>query len=144
MPRLTLAQASTIVDAGLAKGRALGLKPLAIAVFDDASVLRALKMEDGGTLMRPKIAEAKAYTAVAMGMATRALMDRAKNTPVFMTALGQLADGKIVTVPGGVVIRDAQGAMLGSVGVSGDTSDQDEVCAVAGIEAAGLKADTGV
>ncbi len=143
MPDLTLAQASTIVDAALAKAKSLGLKPLTVVVLDAGGVYKALKKEDGMSLMRPDIAFGKAWGALGVGVGSRAIAKMAEARPMFVTALMGTAEGRIVPVPGGVLIRDASGAIIGAVGVTGDTSDNDEVCAIAGIEAAGLKADPG-
>jgi uncharacterized protein GlcG (DUF336 family) len=143
MPDLTLAQASTIVDAALAKGHEMKLKPLTVAVLDAGGHPRALKVEDGSSLLRHQIATGKAWGALGMGMASRKLVDRAKNAPAFTNSLTQMAGGLYVPVPGGVLIRDKAGALLGAVGISGDTSDNDEACAEAGIAAAGLVADAG-
>ena len=143
MPDLTLAQASIIVDAALAKGHELKLKPLTVAVLDAGGHPRALKVEDGSSLLRHQIATGKAWGALGMGMASRKLVDRAKNAPAFTNSLTQMAGGLYVPVPGGVLIRDKSGALLGAVGISGDTGDNDEACALAGIAAAELTADTG-
>jgi uncharacterized protein GlcG (DUF336 family) len=143
MTELTLAQASTIVDKALEKGRALKLNPLTVAVLDAGGHPRALKVEDGSSLLRHKIATGKAWGALGMGMASRKLVDRAKNAPAFTASLTEMAGGFYVPAPGGVLIRDKSGALIGAVGISGDTSDQDEACAIAGIEAAGLVADAG-
>ena len=143
MSDLTLAQASTIVDAALAKGHEMKLKPLTVAVLDAGGHPRALKVEDGSSLLRHQIATGKAWGALGMGMASRKLVDRAKNAPAFTNSLTQMAGGLYVPVPGGVLIRDKSGALLGAVGISGDTSDNDEACAEAGIAAAGLVADAG-
>lgn len=140
---LSLTQASTIVDAALAKARALNLKPIAIAVLDARGVLVAFKGEDGGNLLRPDIARGKAYSCLGLNRGGRQLQELATDRPHFALALAGIADGKFVPLPGGVLVRDARGQILGAVGVSGDTSDNDEVCAVAGVEAAGLAADTG-
>ena len=143
MPDLTLAQATIIVDKALEQGRALKLRPLTVAVLDAGGHPRALKVEDGSSLLRHQIATGKAWGALGMGMASRRLVERAKNNPAFVNSLTQMAGGLFVPVPGGVLIRDSAGALLGAVGISGDTSDRDEECAVAGIRAAGLVADTG-
>jgi uncharacterized protein GlcG (DUF336 family) len=143
MPDLTLAQASAIVDAALAKGHEMKLKPLTVAVLDAGGHPRALKVEDGSSLLRHQIATGKAWGALGMGMASRKLVDRAKNAPAFTNSLTQMAGGLYVPVPGGVLIRDKSGALLGAVGISGDISDNDEICAEAGIAAAGLVADSG-
>lgn len=139
---LDLATARTILDTALATARARGLKPLCVAVLDAAGSLKALAREDGTSPMRPKIAHAKAHGAIAMGLGSRALSDRAERQPHFIAAMGQLAEGALVAVPGGVLIRRG-GEIVGAVGITGDTSDNDEACAVAAIEAAGLEADPG-
>lgn len=140
---LTLAQASAIVDAALAKGRELKLQPLTVVVLDAGGQMKAMKREDGCSLLRPEIAAGKAYGALAMGFGGRELARRAEAMQGFMNALSDLAGGRAVPVPGGVLACDAEGTILGAVGISGDVSAQDEACAVAGIEAAGLRPDTG-
>lgn len=139
---LTLDVAQTILAATLAKARAMGLKPLCVTVLDAAGATKALAREDGSSLMRPKIAHGKAYGAIAMGLGSRALFDRAQQQPYFIQAMNGLADGALVPAAGGVLIR-AEGEIVGAVGVTGDNSDNDETCAVAGILAAGLTADPG-
>ena len=140
---LTLTQASTIVDVALQKGRDLKLQPLTVVVLDAGGQLKALKREDNSSLLRPEIALGKAWGVLGMGFGGRELARRAAQAPAFFSVLSDMSGGRMVPVPGGVLIRDNGGAIVGSVGISGDTSDQDEVCAVAGIQAAGLKADTG-
>ncbi len=139
-----LNHASTIVDQALAHGRAMGLPPLTVAVLDAAGCLVAFKREDGSSLLRPEIAQAKAWGTLGMGMGGRALQQRASVAPAFMAAVNTLADGRMIPVPGGVLIREANNAIVGAVGITGAVSEQDEACAVAGIEAAGYVADTGV
>jgi uncharacterized protein GlcG (DUF336 family) len=140
---VTLADARTICDATLAKGREMGLAPLTVIVLDAAGQLKAALREDGSSLMRGEIAWGKANGCLAMGFGARELARRAQAMGPFMNALSDLTGGRAVPVPGGVLIKDAEGAVLGAVGVSGDLSDKDEACAVAGIRAAGLVADTG-
>jgi uncharacterized protein GlcG (DUF336 family) len=140
---LNLAQAETILDAALAKGREINLMPLTVVVLDAGGHLKAAKREDGSSLLRYGIAHGKAFGALAMGLGGRELARRAAAMPGFTNALSDLAGGAAVPVPGGVLVRDATGALLGAVGISGDVSAQDEVAAVAGIEAAGLAPDTG-
>ena len=140
---VTLAQASTIVDVALKKGRETNCAPLTVAVLDAGGHLVAFKREDRSGILRFDIAYGKAWGALGMGFGSRELAERAAKKPVFFTALTTIAQGRLVPVPGGVLIKDADGAVLGAVGISGDTSDKDEVCAVAGIEAAGLKAAVG-
>lgn len=143
MRKLTLAEADTIIDAALAKGRELGLGKLAVIVLDDGGHPIAMKREDGSEYLRPEIAKAKAWGALGMGLPSRLLHERSKKLPVFIGALASLAEGGLVALPGGVIIRDLDGSIIGAVGVSGDVSEPDEVCAVAGVEAAGLDADFG-
>ena len=140
MARLTLEQANTILAGALAKGAAAKMKPLGVAVLDDRGALKVFAAQDGSTLMRAEIAHGKAYGAIALGMGSRALFRRAQEQPYFVDAINTMARGALVPVPGGVLIQDASGALLGAVGVSGDTSDNDEICALAGIAAAGLVA----
>ncbi len=139
---ITLDQARRIADATLAKGREIGLAPLTVVVLDGAGREKVVLREDGASLLRPEIAMGKAYGSLGLGFGSRELARRSQAMPGFMTALTVIADGA-VPAAGGVLVRDAQGAVLGAVGVSGDASDKDEVCAVAGIQAAGLQADTG-
>jgi|SRR5579863_8526761 len=143
MSVVTLAAASIILDTALAKGRELGLKPLTVAVLDTGGHPVALKREDGSSLLRPEIAGGKAWGALGMGFGGREFARRAAGNPAFIQALVGASGGRIIPVPGGVLIRDAAGEVLGAVGISGDTSDNDEVCAVHGIECAGLVPDTG-
>jgi uncharacterized protein GlcG (DUF336 family) len=141
---VTLAQASTIVDTALKKGRDTDCAPLTVAVLDAGGHLVAFKREDKSGILRFDIAYGKAWGALGMGFGSRELGDRAAKNPLFFGVLASVAQGRLVPVPGGVLIRDAAGTVVGAVGISGDTSDKDEVCAVAGIEAAGLKAMVGV
>ncbi|HWI27789.1 MAG TPA: heme-binding protein [Stellaceae bacterium] len=143
MANVTLAQASIIVDKALEHGRSLKLKPLTVAVLDAGGHLVALKREDNSSLLRPQIAEGKAWGVLGMGFGGREFARRATTAPAFIGAIIAASEGRIVPAPGGVLIRDAGGAIVGSVGISGDVSEKDEVCAVAGINAAGLTADTG-
>ena len=140
---LTLAQASTIVDTALKKGRETNCAPLTVAVLDAGGHLVAFKREDRSGILRFDIAFGKAWGALGMGFGSRTLFERSNNTPRFFTALAAASGGRLVPNPGGVLIKDAGGDILGAVGISGDTSDKDEVCAIAGVEAAGLKPDPG-
>jgi uncharacterized protein GlcG (DUF336 family) len=140
---LTLAQASTIVDIALATARDMELVPMTVAVLDAGGHLVAFKREDRSGILRYDIAYGKAWGALGMGFGSRTLYERAANTPQFFNALYAASGGRVVTNPGGVLIRDGEGAIIGAVGISGDTSDKDEACAIAGIEAAGLLADPG-
>lgn len=143
MSRLTLAQASTIVDAALRHGRELGLAPLSVAVLDAGGHLVAFKREDRSGILRFDIAFGKAWGALGMGLGSRALFERAEQQPAFINAIAAASFGRVVPAPGGVLIEDASGETLGAVGISGDVSDKDEACAVAGIAAAGLAGRTG-
>jgi uncharacterized protein GlcG (DUF336 family) len=148
MTALTLDQASTIVDKALEKGRELKLHPLTVVVLDAGGQLKSMKREDRSSLLRPEIAMGKAWGTLGMGFGGREFARRmAGGGAGFLQALAVASGGRIVPVPGGVLIRDAggeiPGVIIGAVGISGDTSDKDEACALAGIAAAGLKADTG-
>jgi uncharacterized protein GlcG (DUF336 family) len=143
MSGLSLKAASLIVDAALERGRALGLAPLTVVVLDAGGHLKAAKREDGSSLLRPEIAMGKAWGVLGMGFGGRELARRAARAPQFFPALTELAGGRMVAVAGGVLIRGEAGDIVGAVGISGDLSEKDEDCAVSGIAAAGLVADTG-
>ena len=143
---LTLAQATMIVEATLEKGRETSCAPLAVAVLDAGGHLKAFAREDGAGILRPQIALGKAWGALGMGFGSRSFAKRIAEqpgAPSFFNALAAMSDGRVVPVPGGVLILDAGREVIGAVGVTGDTSDKDEACALAGIAAAGLTADTG-
>lgn len=143
MTELKLDGARKILDAALAKGAELKLNPLAVTVLDARGTTKAFAAQDGTSLLRGEIAHGKAYGALSLGMGSRAIFKRATEQAFFVSAINTMAKGALVPVPGGVLIRDAGGAVIGAVGISGDTSDNDEACALAGIAAAGLKADAG-
>jgi uncharacterized protein GlcG (DUF336 family) len=143
MADLTLDVARKILDTALAKGVEKKLKPLVVTVLDARGCVKISAAQDGTSLLRGEIAHGKAYGALAMGMGSRALFQRAQEQAYFVGAVNTLAQGRMVPVPGGVLILDDNGTLLGAVGVSGDTSDNDEICALTGIEAAGLKANAG-
>jgi uncharacterized protein GlcG (DUF336 family) len=134
---ISLAEAKTLIASALDKGAELGLKPLTVAVLDNGGCLKALECQDGASILRPKIAFGKAYGA------SRALHTRAEQQPYFVSAINALADGALVPVAGGVLIRDDTGHLIGAIGITGDTSDNDEACAVAAITAAGFTPETG-
>lgn len=140
---LTLDAAQEIVRAALAEARNRKLNPLAVGVLDPRGTLKAFAAEDGTSLKRAEIALGKAYGALALGMGSRALHKRAIDQPYFMAAMSHIVGGSLVPVPGGVLIRAAEGRLMGAVGISGDTSDNDEAAAVAGVAAAGFTADPG-
>jgi uncharacterized protein GlcG (DUF336 family) len=135
---ISLDQASAVVDAALAGGAELGLAPLTVAVLDPGGHLVALKRADGSGILRAQVAMAKAWGVLAMGWPARELVDRAERNPEFFGALGVLAGGRMLPVAGGVPIKDLAGSLVGAVGISGDTSDNDERCAVAAVRAVGL------
>jgi uncharacterized protein GlcG (DUF336 family) len=138
---LSLAAAATIVDAALAARDKEGLLPLAVVVLDAGGNLVCFKREDGCGLLRFDIAFGKAWAALGMGMPTRQIRDRLAQRPAFQGALAAASGGRFIPVPGGVLVLDAAGQAIGSVGISGDASDKDEYCAIVGVRAAGLGAD---
>ncbi|WP_344894846.1 GlcG/HbpS family heme-binding protein [Nonomuraea antimicrobica] len=141
---LRLAEARIIVDHALRHARDHGFPPMTVAVLDGGGQLIAFAREDESSLLREKIARAKAMSALNMGTGTRTLAQRAEHHPHFINAITTLAEGEIIPVPGGVLVRDPEsGKVIGAVGVSGHRPDEDEACAVHGIRAAELAADTG-
>lgn len=142
MPLLSLDHARTILDAALKAGAEHKLKPLAVVVLDARGAMKAFAAQDGTSLKRGEIARGKADGALAMGIGSRAVAKMAAERPSFVAAATVAVGGSLVPAPGGVLILDG-GEVVGAVGVSGDLSDNDEICAVAGIKAAGLTADTG-
>ena len=140
---LSLDQAQAILSAALQEARRMELKPLAVAILDARGATKALAAEDGTSLKRAEIAHGKAHGALALGMGSRAIAKRAAADPAFVAAVTHAAGGALVPVPGGVLLRDDEGVLLGAVGISGDTSDNDEAAALAGIAAAGLLGDPG-
>ncbi|WP_171122564.1 MULTISPECIES: heme-binding protein [unclassified Ruegeria] len=135
---VTLRKARAIVRKAFEKGRELELKPLSVVVLDAGGHVIAFEREDGAAPGRFAIAQGKAYGSVMLGMAGTAQMARAEAQAYFMAAVNGVYGGQVVPVPGGVLLRDKKGAVIGAVGVTGDTSDNDAVAAMAGIEAAGL------
>ncbi len=140
---VTLAQAQSIVTAALAHARAKSMQPLAVIVLDARGVPKAFVAEDGTSLRRFEIAHGKAHGALAMGIGSRTLGTRAQERPHFIAAVTQVVGGALVPVPGGVLIRGTDREIVGAAGISGDSSDNDEEAAVAGIMAAGLTPDPG-
>jgi uncharacterized protein GlcG (DUF336 family) len=140
---LTLQQALTIAQTTLAEGEKNGFLPLSVAVLDVAGQPLVILRDERTSLHRADIAIGKAAGCLSMGFGGRELAKRAAAMPQFISAVGSIFPKGLVPVPGGVLIRDADGLLLGAIGVSGDTSDNDEVCALAGIVAVGLSADTG-
>jgi uncharacterized protein GlcG (DUF336 family) len=140
---VTLAKACVIADKALEKGRILNLHPLSVAVLDASGCLVVFKREDHSALLREQIAQAKAWGALGLGIGGRGLAQRAASAPSFFNAISALSGGRIIPVPGGVLIRAKDRSLLGAVGVSGDLPDHDEACAIHGIELAGFLSDTG-
>ncbi|HZG91217.1 MAG TPA: heme-binding protein [Pseudonocardia sp.] len=140
---ITLEQAQAIVNAALGHGTTQGFNPLTVAVLDPGGALVALGRQDGSGNLRPDIAVAKAWGVLGMGMTNRAIAARAADSPEFFTSVAALAGGRILSVPGGVFVRSADGVLLGAVGVTGDASLNDEAAALAGIAAVGLVGQTG-
>lgn len=137
---LTLDTARTIVAGARDHGSRAGFKPLTVVVLDAGGHLVAAEREDGSSIKRFEIARGKAHGALALGMGSRSIMKRAEEQAYFIAAATSAVGGDLVPVPGGVLVRDGEGSLLGAVGISGDASDNDEAAAVAGIEAAGLAA----
>ena len=140
---MDLETARTIIAGARAHGSSAGFKPLTVVVLDPGGHVLAVEREDGSSMKRFEIGYGKAHGALSLGMGSRAIMVRAEQQPSFIAAVTSAVGGALVPVPGGVLVRDADGVLLGAVGVTGDTSDNDEAAAVAGIEGAGLTAETG-
>ncbi len=143
MSNVNLEQALIIAQIALKKGREMNFHPLTVVVLDAGGHMKALLREDHCSILREDIARGKAWGVLGMGFGGREIARRGEKMPGFFTALNVMSEGKMVPVAGGVLIRDANNHIIGSVGVTGDTSDNDEICAVAGIQAAGLTPDTG-
>ena len=140
---LTLDHARTIIAAAFSKAAELDLLPLAVVVLDAGGHIKAIERQDGASNARPEVAMGKASGAISMGIGSRALFNRAEQQAYFVGAVNGLLGGKMVPVPGGVLVKDSDGNIMGAVGISGDNSDNDEAAAVAGIEATGLTPVTG-
>ncbi|HET8877888.1 MAG TPA: heme-binding protein [Arthrobacter sp.] len=137
---LTLETARTIIDKALAEGEEHGFKPLTVVVLDAGGHVTAAARQDGASNNRFEIAQGKAYGALALGMGSRSIMERAEQQAYFIAAATAALGGRLIPVPGGVLVRDSDGAVVGAVGISGDSSDNDEAAAAAAITAAGLTA----
>jgi uncharacterized protein GlcG (DUF336 family) len=140
---LTLEKAQIIAAETLAEGRSLGLAPLCCVVLDRGGHILAMLRDENASIYRPEIAVGKAASCLGMGFGGRELAKRAAAMPMFFNGLQAIFPSGMLPVPGGVLVRDGEGSLLGAVGVTGDTSDNDELCALAGIAAAGLDADSG-
>jgi uncharacterized protein GlcG (DUF336 family) len=143
MKTLTLSAANCIVDKALEKGRELDLCPLTVVILDAGGQIKVVKRDDGSSLLRFEIAMGKAWGTLGMGFGGREIARRAAKMPGFYAALSDMSGGRMVPVPGGVLIKSDTGEIIGAVGISGDTSENDEICAVHGIGAADLTPDTG-
>ena len=143
MATITLRKARTIISNALAKGRVEDMKPLAVCVLDAGGHLKAFERQDGASNGRFDIARGKASGALQMGLGSRALFERAEKQAYFLLAVGRIFDNGLGPVPGGVLVRDRKGEIIGAVGISGDNSDNDEAAAMTGIEAAGFVGDPG-
>lgn len=137
---ISLEQAKQIAATTIQRGRELGAAPLTVAVLDTGGHLVVLHREDNSGILRPQIATAKAWGALGMGLNSRELGRRAELKPHFFNALSVASEGRMAPVPGGILIR-SDGVLIGAIGVSGDTSDMDEACAIAGVIEAGLDPD---
>jgi uncharacterized protein GlcG (DUF336 family) len=140
LSRITLDQANAIITGAFAKGKELGLKPLAVSVLDAGGHLIAFQRQDKASILRPQIATGKAAGALALGISSRKINEMALERPTFVASLGPIATGGLIPAAGGIVVVDAQGGAIGAVGTTGDTSDNDELCTLAGIAVAGLSA----
>ncbi|MBC2776668.1 GlcG/HbpS family heme-binding protein [Parasphingopyxis marina] len=135
---LSLERAETMIAAGFRKGGELGLKPLSIAVLDAGGHLLAFGRQDGSSIMRPQIAIAKASGALGLGVSSRTIGEMAGERPSFIAALHRLSPQGLLPAAGGLLVADSEGRLLGAIGVTGDTSDNDELCALAGVAEAGF------
>ena len=138
MTQLTLALANRIIESALVEARARGYRPMAVAVLDDAGNLKALQRDDGASMLRSDIAIGKAWAAIGMGTSSRPLVERAKDLPAFFNALAATGRGRFIPQTGAVLIKDETGRILGAVGASGGTGDEDEAICMRGVETAGL------
>jgi uncharacterized protein GlcG (DUF336 family) len=141
MAEISIRKARQIIKGTLAKGREMELKPLSVIVLDAGGHIKAFEREDGAAPGRFAIAQGKAYGAVMLGMAGTAQMARAEQQAYFMDAINGVFGGQVVPVPGGVLVRDKKGAVIGAVGVTGDTSDNDAEAALAGLALAQLEGE---
>lgn len=142
MAEITASKARMIIRKALAKGDELGFKPLSIVILDAGGHVKAFERADGAAPGRFGIAHGKAYGSIMLGMAGTAQMARAEQQAYFMAAVNGVYGGQVVPVPGGILVRDTRGIVMGAVGVTGDTSENDVIAALAGLEAAGLTAES--
>ena len=140
---INLELARTLIKDAFSHGKSLGLKPLSVVVLDPGGYPIAFERQDGASNLRFKMAHAKAFGSLGLGMGSRGIFNRAEQQPYFVESVNTMADGQLLPVPGGVIVRSKDGGILGAMGITGDTSDNDEACAVVAIEKAQLVADTG-
>jgi uncharacterized protein GlcG (DUF336 family) len=143
MGNVLLDQADRIANEALKKGREMGFAPLTVAILDAGGHLVVLKRADNSGIMRPELAMAKAWGVLGMGLGGRELARRSLKQPAFFAALNSISDGRMAPVAGGALIRDDAGHVIGAIGISGDTSDNDEICLIPAVKAVGLTPDTG-
>lgn len=143
MAKLSLSKANKIIRESIKKGREQAMKPLTVVVLDAGGHMVAMQREDNSSVLRPQIAQGKAFGCIAVGVGGRWLNAQAETRPHFLEGLSNVSGGKIVAVPGGVLIKTNSGEIIGAVGITGDSSDNDEIAAIAGIKAAQYVADTG-
>jgi uncharacterized protein GlcG (DUF336 family) len=140
MSRITLAQANAVIEGAFAKAEELALKPLGVVVLDAGGHPMAFQRQDGASTGRLQLATGKAAGALFLGLSSRKIGDMVADRPIFVASLGSIAPAGVVPAAGGVIVVDADGLSIGAVGISGDLSDKDELCTLAGIRAAGLTA----
>jgi len=141
MRAISLEQAVILINGVFAAAAERKLRPLAAVVLDAGGRVKAFLKQDGCSMLRFEIAQGKAYAALSLGRSSRLVLQKAKEKPIFMENLQKLADGPMFLEGGGQLVRDAQGEVIGAVGVTGDVNEMDDICAVAGIHAAGFKSD---
>ena len=138
MSKLSLQEARSMVKSALDHAAAIDAKPLTVAILDDGGHLIMLERQDGASALRPEVAQAKAATAINLGKSSRAIAEDAAARPAFVGALSALAGGRVIPAAGGFAFRNAKGEIAGAIGITGDTSDRDEECAIAGAKAGGF------
>ena len=143
MKKINKSNAMKIIESAIKKARDLELNPIMVVILDDRGAIKACLGEDGISPLRFKIAYGKANGAYQMGMGSRALFNRAEQQAYFINSVNNLADGNLVPVPGGVLIRDEENNIIGSIGISGDSSDNDEIAAIEALKTEGFNADPG-
>jgi uncharacterized protein GlcG (DUF336 family) len=141
MRALSLEQANTIIAATFAAAETHMCRPMSAIVLDAGGHVKAFQKQDGASMMRFEICHGKAYASLALGRASRLVLQKAKEKPLFMQSVGELAEGPLFLEGGGQLIRDAEGEVMGAIGVTGDVNEMDDICAIAGIHAARLKSD---